>query len=360
MAMAKAAMESMALERMLIMPAGDPPHKLEGIASKEERMRMVELACKGTPFEPSALEIQREGKTYTVDTLKALSAQHPGASIVMLIGADTLREISGWRHAEQVFSLCTFAVFARDGLSLPEVPGARIVHMDAVIPDISSTVVRARIERGDSLDGYVPQAVIDYIGKKRLYNPPKRMPGRAMRDRLARTLPQRRYQHSLGVEQTMRMLAMRFGYNSEQAALAGLLHDCAKGMTLLEMQEVVEAAGMHVSADRLGSRELLHAPASAQLAKSIYGVTDPEVLRAIFYHNTGCVPMESLDKLLCVADMTEPNRRLNAEIASLRAVAGRDLDEAVCMTLRLKIEHVKRLGKWLHPETERALSAMEP
>jgi len=354
LAMAEAAVKALSLSTLIIMPAGDPPHKSTELADKYDRLEMVRLAA-ADRYAVSAMEVERPGKTYTVDTLDALAQAHPGSRIVMLIGADTLAEISGWREAARVFSLCRFAVFARDGLSLPAVPGADIIRLPDEVPDMSSSQIRARVGQGLSLDGFVPPLVSDYIGEKRLYGPPPRMPYPEMRAHLSAVLPQRRYMHTLGVERTMRKLAKRWPYNTERAALAGLLHDCAKGMSLGELRRTALDAGLHVDGGRMESRELLHAPVSAQVARAVYGVTDPDVLRAIWYHNTGAIPMHTLDKLLCVADMTEPSRRTNEKISRLRKLAMSDLDEAARETLRLKLAHVRQQGRRAHPDTEAAI-----
>lgn len=356
-AMAEAARAELSLDELIIMPTGDPPHKSAELADRWDRLRMAELAAGGR-FAVSAMEVERPGKTYTIDTLEALREKHPGKSIVMLIGGDTLREIASWREAERVFTMCRFAVFGRGELPLQAITGADVIRLSALIPDISATEIRARVHQGLSLDGLAPSAVVDYIGAKRLYNPPPRMRHRLMRERLLRTLPAKRYIHTRGVEHTMRVLAKRFAYDTERAALTGLLHDCAKGMTLDEMRALVAGAGMLIDEERTQTRELLHAPAGVQLAREVYGVTDPEILHAIYYHNTGCVPMGTLDELLWVADMTEPGRRGNEAIAHLRKLSKDDLKEAARETLRMKLQHVEQQGKQAHPDTAAALEAL--
>lgn len=357
LAMAEAAREELALDRLLIIPDGDPPHKSKELAGKRHRLRMVELAAEGV-FEVSAMEVERPGKTYTVDTLEVLHALHPQALLYMVIGADTLREISGWKQAARVFSLCRFAVFGRDALSLDDVEGAEIVRLQTAIPGISATEIRARVHRGQSLDGYTPRVVEDYIGQHRLYDPPILMGEKAIRKRLRETLPLKRYQHILGVEETARILAARYGYPVEKALLAGLLHDCAKGMNLEQMRRYVQAQGEKVDPPRMENTALLHAPASAAMARAVYGVTDPEILRAIWYHNTGTVPMGTLDKLLAVADIIEPGRKGAPWMTNLRALATTDLDRAARETLRIKLERIRAETRYEHPDSVAALEAL--
>lgn len=359
LAMAEAAQQELGLDRVIILPAGDPPHKSKELAGKRHRLRMAELAVAGR-FEVSAMEVERTGKTYTVDTLEVLRALYPRATLYMIIGADTLGEIATWKNAPRVFELCRFAVFGRDKLPLPDVPGASVVRMQTNIPDVSATQIRERVHRGLSLEGYTPQAVEDYIGAWRLYNPPAQMPDKAIRKRLKETLPQGRYRHVLGVEETMRTLAKRWGYDEDKAALTGLLHDAAKGMTLEQMEKFVDANGMYVDPLRRTTAALLHAPAGAAMARAIYGVTDPEILHAIRYHNTGTTYMGILDRLLFVADMSEPGRKDFDWMEPLRALAVEDLDEAVREAMRIQLRHIENGGKkLLHPDTAAALAAME-
>ena len=110
---------------------------------------------------------------------------------------------------------------------------------------------------------------------------------------------------------------------------------------------------------RRTSTALLHAPVGAAMARAEYGVTDPDVLHAIRYHNTGCVPMRLLDKLLYLADMTEPSRRSLPWLEALRAQMLEDLDGALVQAMRHKLDYILARGGDVHPDTSSALEAME-
>lgn len=357
--MAAAACMELSLGRLIILPDGDPPHRSDELAGKRHRLRMAELAAAGQ-WEVSAMEVDRPGKTYTVDTLEALHALYPSATLWMIIGADTLRELPGWKRAERVFKLCRFAVFGRDDLPLDDIPGADVTRMQTPIIDISATEIRHRVHVGKSLEGYTPQAVEDYIGLHRLYDPPPLLHEKAIRKRLKETLPGARYKHVLNVADCMVQLARRWGYDEDKARLTGLLHDCAKAMTLEHMRKYVLEMGLQVDPMRCATAALLHAPAGAAMARAEYGVTDPEILHAIRYHNTGTVPMGTLDKLLFVADMTEPGRKPYPWMEPLREMAMKDLNEATRMAMRRQLQYIEQDGKKLtHPDTAAALAAME-
>lgn len=355
--MAKAAQRALSLDRLIILPDGDPPHKAKGLAAKEDRLQMARLAA-GDQFEVSSMEVDRPGKTYTVDTLEAILAESPETEVWMIMGADTLYDTPTWRRYPRVYELCRFAVFGRAGIPRQAVEDARVTWLDAEIKGLSATEIRRRVHEGKSIRGLTADAVIDYIGKKRLYDPPERMRRKEIVKRLRRDLPNGRFHHVMGVEETIKKLAERWGYDVKRARLAGLLHDCAKGMGLAEMQAFVDKMGEPVELARRGLPQLLHAPASATMARAVYGITDPDILRAIWYHNTGNTTPGLLDKLLWVADISEPGRKALEDVEAIRKVSCKDLDEAVRLTLGRKLAFVKMHGQGLHPDTVAALEAL--
>ena len=175
---------------------------------------------------------------------------------------------------------------------------------------------------------------------------------------LKKALDAHRYAHTLGVEQTAREMARAFGEDEEKAALAGLLHDCAKCMTLTQMLKA--AKGAPLDAVMKESKALLHAVAGMYTAEAVYGVTDPEVLGAIRWHTTGRAGMTRLEKIVYLADIIEPGRKMFDRLPALREACRRDLDEAMHMALAMSLDHVAAQGKTLHPDTLAALRDYEP
>ena len=176
--------------------------------------------------------------------------------------------------------------------------------------------------------------------------------------KLKKELDRQRFEHTLGVEQTAREMARAFGENEEKAALAGLLHDCAKCMPLSQMVK----AAKHADIDPVmkESKALMHAVAGRCVAESVYGVQDEEVLGAIRWHTTGHANMTRLEKIIYLADVIEPNRKLYPGLEALRAQCMQDLDGAMHTALRMSLEHVREQGKTLHPDTLAALADYEP
>ena len=178
-ALARAALESGRVERVLFLPTGNPPHKKEGLADKFDRLRMVELAVEQEAgMAVCREEIDRDGVIYTVDTLAALKRKMPDCTLTYLIGADTLRALGTWRRVETVIERCKFLVMMREGETREEVirlaglwtqRGAQIDFLDARKMDISSTQIREQIQKGLPFERLVPQAVADYIHEHGLY-----------------------------------------------------------------------------------------------------------------------------------------------------------------------------------------------
>ena len=168
------------------------------------------------------------------------------------------------------------------------------------------------------------------------------------KERLKGMLNHKRYEHSLGVMNTAVQLAAIHGADVERAALAGLMHDCARGVpgdTLLLMAQEFDLPMHEVD---LALPVLLHAPVGAQLARRDFGVQDEVVLQAIAVHTLGDEHMTLLDKVLFVADKVEPGRYFQ-NVDKLRALAERDIDQALLNCYDLSVSYALRLGDQVHP-----------
>ena len=167
LAIANAALESVPLDRIVFIPAKRAPLKEQGpVAGEHERLTMVELAVAGEPrFSVSRLELDREGPSYTVETLERLSGTD---ELFLILGGDALAALPRWKDAERIATLATLVVAERPGA--PERPGnAAIIAFDAPRLDISSRELRARAARGRSLRYLVPDAVWRHIEARGLY-----------------------------------------------------------------------------------------------------------------------------------------------------------------------------------------------
>ena len=185
LAVAEEAREVLGLARVLFVPAGQPPHKVPGSVSRVgDRVAMVQLAIADNPaFELSMVEVQREGPSYTVDTLETLARANPGAQLHLILSAETFAELPTWHEPERLFEAARMAVVPREGYPAPDpawlaraFPGRedRVEYLRGPRFELSSTALRARVAAGRSIRYLVPAAVEAYIADHDLY---RRLPG---------------------------------------------------------------------------------------------------------------------------------------------------------------------------------------
>jgi nicotinate-nucleotide adenylyltransferase len=162
---AREAAETFSLDRVLFIPAANPPLKEAG-ASFEDRYRMVELACAGEPrFVPSRLE-EGAGKSYSIHTIERVTAMD--GQVFFIIGSDAFAEIRSWYRWEDVIRQVEFIVVARPGHLYVPPPGARVHRLETVALPVSSSEVRKALARGEN-PPELPAAVTDYIRQHQLY-----------------------------------------------------------------------------------------------------------------------------------------------------------------------------------------------
>ena len=351
------ARELLRLDRVMLLPAGDPPHKVPP-TPKEDRMEMARIAASGCEgLFACAVEIDRGGVTYTVDTLGELTRANPDTEWFYLIGADTLDVLDSWRNFGEVAKLCTFAVNGRADedvdmarvRAFEEMYGAKFVILPFNGPDISSTDVRARVAEGRDISGLVPDAVERYIRDRGLYLCGKSR--EQILDILRSELKPGRFRHTLGVAETAMRLAPRCGVEPRRAELAGLLHDCAKSMPIEELRAMVRENVPDADAEELAAERVVHAPAGSVVAEKRFGVRDRSILSAIRKHTLGGAEMSALDALIYVADFIEPNRADFPGLSEARALAEKDIYLAARLCAQLTNEHVRREGGRSHPRT---------
>lgn len=348
---------AMRLDGVMLLPAGDPPHKRRR-SDKLDRLEMARRAAAGEDgMFASEMEITRKGTTYTVDTLHALRRNQPGVEWVYIVGADTLNILESWRDFPQIARLCAFAAVGRPGVQgarehaeeLRMRYGAQIELVEAEGPEISSTDIRARVAEGRPIAGLVPESVEEYIREKGMYLCDYTW--NELEVLLSERLKPARFRHTMGVAETAERLARKYGADPMRARLAGMLHDCAKSMTYEEMVALTKGRISDLDAEELAMEPVLHAPAGMLLARDEYGVRDPEILTAIRRHTLGDRNMTLLDAVIFVSDFIEPSRRPFAGLEDARAEAERDIWSAARLCARLSGAFVEARGGKTHPRT---------
>lgn len=201
LAIARQTRDALGLERVVLIPTGDPPHKPhEHLASAKDRYEMVRLAIASDPFlSISDVDVRRSGKSYSIDTVRILQAEYGiGTQLYFLIGLDAFLEFPTWRDPETLLTLCSFVILSRPGLSfqalsslplIPRLPQASLVDLDAGrsvrldvsvgsqsliclrLPpsNVSASEIRARLAQGTSTANLLPPTVESYILQHHIY-----------------------------------------------------------------------------------------------------------------------------------------------------------------------------------------------
>lgn len=168
------------LDKILFIPSGNPPHKGEDVTDKYDRYKMVLLATNSNKdFLVSDIEIKRNKKTYTVDTLRYIRKTYKNVDLYFITGADAICDIENWKDVRENFKLATFIAATRPGISLLKSQEkieqlenkykAKIISVYVPSLDISSTYIRGQLKQGKSVRYLVPEMVEKYMGEKKLY-----------------------------------------------------------------------------------------------------------------------------------------------------------------------------------------------
>ena len=369
MAAAKAAVAALQLDKLILIPAATPPHKAlpAGSASPKQRLEMVELMADalGLPgvVEVSTIELEREGKSYTVDTLAAIREQYPDAELWLLMGTDMFLSLQNWRKPEEILAMtgvCAFGrteqdgeeVFAPQREYLSQRFNARITTITLPgLVEISSTQLRDMLDEGKGED-YLHPAVYGYILMNGLYETRadlKKLDIPELRACSYSMVRQKRVPHIRGTEEEAVRLAKRWGADETMARRAGILHDCTKYLELEPQLAICRQYGVELDELEQVAVKLLHSKTGACIARYVFGEPD-EVYDAIFWHTTAKDNMTTLEKILYVADYIEPNRDFEG-VERLRELAYQDLDQALLLGVETTIEEMRERKLPTHKKT---------
>lgn len=370
---ARSAMEQLGLDQLMMIPAGLPPHKEvpDGSPDGATRAELTRLAADSLLLRDkvtvSELELQREGRSYTSDTLRQIREEQPDAELWLLMGTDMLMTLQDWHEPQTVCELAGLAAFARteedteeelirQGEYLTERFGARvrILRLPQVVP-VSSTQLRGLLAEGKGSE-YLSPAVYGYILRKGLYGTHADLKHLSDSDLRACSLSMvyaKRHAHILGVEEEAVRLARHWGADETDARRAGILHDCTKYWSREEHLAFCEQYGLELDELEQRNEKLLHAKSGALAAKHLFGENE-RVYDAILWHTTGKPNMTLLEKIIYIADYMEPNRAFEG-VEELRRLAYLDLDRAVALGLSMSIDDLKRRGALIHKDTQGAL-----
>lgn len=339
-AIARAAKEQFGLDMVRIMPARIPPHKqTKAVTEDVHRLMMISLALPvGEGIELDLTEFEREGVSYTSDTLTLLHERHPGDTLYYIIGEDSLKDFVTWHEPKTIASLATILVAVRstDESHFQELLAKRNeefggVFMALSIPfrDVSSTDIRSEIATAQGPHPALAERTDTYIRRFGLYGCKPYAIRRdtwkryeELTEKLSGTISAHRLNHSKGVAfwsaELMAEWLEKEGLKGtaqekqlvRKTLIAGLLHDCAKSMGEQETEAYLKKHRVRLSEEVLPIKGIHHGPAGRILARERYKIRDAEMLRAIGNHCDGSVDMAEhpIETAVFIADFTEPFR----------------------------------------------------
>jgi len=359
---ARAACEALKPDKFLIIPASTPPHKeLEkNSPSPEQRLEFCRLAFADIPgAEVSDLELRREGKSYTADTVDELREEYPGAEICLVMGTDMFLSFKTWYRWQYMLACCTLAVLSREDFDRREIERfkqelereneASVIIIPHTPLPMSSTEIRGKLRLGLGADE-LSQPVYECIIRNGFYDAKPSLPW--LRQMVMPYLDEKRIAHVTGVESQAVMLAMHWGEDPDNAAVAGILHDITKAQGKEKQLKLCEKYGIILEQAERDNPALLHARTGAALSRDRFGISD-EIYSAIRWHTTGRPDMTRLEKIVYLADYTEPTRDFEG-VEELRALSFEDLDRAMALGLEMSIEDLTERGKPIFHDTMEA------
>ena len=369
---AQAAVTLLGLDRLIVVPAGLPPHKAlsENSAGAGERLEMARLnfdgISKDVPVAVSDLEVRREGKSYTSDTLLELRKEYPDDEFCLLMGTDMFLTLQNWHDPGVICAQATLVPFARteadngelfeiQGKYLAERFGAKVAAIQLpAITDASSTRLREELAAGQGSESLWCQ-VYGYILREKLYGTDadlRHLPPDLLRPVSYSMVRAKRIPHIRGTEEEAVKLAVRWGADADRTRRAAILHDCTKYLDLDEQLKLCEHYGILLDTLERRAVKLLHAKTGAAIARDVFGEPEDEC-SAIYWHTTGRADMTLMEKILYMADYIEPNRKFD-EVDEMRALAYSDLDGALILGLELSIQEMNEKNRTVHHSTVEA------
>ncbi|MBE7056790.1 MAG: nicotinate-nucleotide adenylyltransferase [Ruminococcaceae bacterium] len=368
---ALAATEQLKLDKVIFVPGGEPPHKLDRrITPARDRLLMLkEAIAQYSNMEISRYETDKKSYSYSIDTVRYFRKEYgPETELFYIIGADVAGELTHWKDYKELFRITSFAALLRPGYAKENFIGnidnirkigADIHLVESPMIDISSNEIRQAVRDGDfgKISNTVPETVLDYIKSTGLYVKDYPFDEEFAKENMQIRLTEERYQHCLRVSEESMRIGSMIGADPEKCRIAGLLHDCGKSVT--EHQ-------LHWLDPSLidGNSAIIHGPAGAIIARKKYGIIDTEILEAIRCHVTGSPDMGPVAQAVFLADYTEPGRvgesfdRIRQALPNGGEIK-KSLAEAIVIACEESIKYVLKKGQKLSPQTEATLKSFQ-
>lgn len=365
---AQYALEALHLTKLLMIPSCVSPHKERPAFGEEPEqcLELLKLSVEGLDgIEISDMELRRGGVSYTWQTVEQVRSMYPGAQLVLFMGTDMFLTFETWKCTDKLIKYCDLAVFYRgDPDEIRQIQeqkihletmGARVHVLKNPITEISSTQLR-RMLVFQCARPFMAPAAYEYVQKHGLYGTGrdyKNLPMQQLEPIAVSLHKPNRVRHILGVRDTAKKLAKLYGADPVDAERAGLLHDITKALDGPLQLTLCAEYGKVLDIFSSRNPKTLHALTGSLVAERIFG-ENQAVVEAIRSHTTGKANMNLLQKIVYVADYMEPNRNFPG-VEKLRDLAFQDIDQALELGLHMTLDHLKKQGKEVSPESQEAL-----
>lgn len=363
---AEYAVQALELDLLLLIPSGTSPHKPlpAGSPNAFQRLEMVRLWA-GEKMQACDLEIARGGTSYTYETVQQLKEQYPDDELILCMGTDMFLSFHTWKQPQIILENASLAVFYRgdkgeiadiDAKKAEyEAAGHKIYLVENPVTEISSTQLRRMLVFGCAAP-FLHEDVLQYIKDNGLYgvgDDYKNLPIEQLEKVVVQLLNPNRVKHVLGCRDTAADMARVWGANETDAARAGLLHDITKALDGPLQLTLCGEYGKVLDEFSENNPKTLHALTGSMVAERIFGENEA-VVAAIESHTTGKPAMNTLEKIIYVADYMEPNRDFPG-VEELRHLAYTDLDGALKLGLEMTLAMLKQQKRQISPASSQAL-----
>ena len=349
--LAEAAIKGMSLDKLIIVPAGIPPHKQgKRLAQSRHRLAMCQIAFAHLDkVEISDYELTKNGASYTYLTCRYFAKLYPNAKLFWLVGTDMFWDFFHWKNPEDILSHAELAVCRRNE-SVENIAKQQETFFRSfakhfeVIPyngdAVSSTQIRTRSILNMDISHLVPQGVNYYILGHGLYQLPEILQGLSLQT-------DKRAEHSRRVCLMAMQNVGRLRLDEHKTLVASALHDVAKNLPPDDCRLHGFVPPQNVPAP------VIHQYAGAYVLEHTFSVADGDVLNAVRYHTSARPSMSTLEKLVFLCDLLEEGRSF-PHIEELRAAFYQDLDTCMYLSLKHLIEYLAQTADTVYPLTLQA------
>lgn len=353
----RAVLSAWGADKIILLPSNVPPYRKPAMPLKELR-EMCRLATGGIENIILAEQKPPNSDRNIISAIERIQETYGKAKYTYIVGADKLAGLLHWSKIKQLFKLCSFLVYPRVGYQEKEIirfasdRGLKAELLEMLPLAVSSAMIRTAFLKVTEVNGLLDRRVERMIVRNGFYQADY---FKAIRSRIS----SQRFVHTMGVMELAVDLAFSHQAWLQGAFVASLFHDCAKELSLDQMQAILRNSKDIPNDMVFNSTALLHGKAAAVIAKEVYGISHPDILNAITYHTTGRSGMSPLELCVFVADKAEKGRKNYPGLEAIRKLMHEDLEKAALISMKGTQKFVEKVGFQVRREAKEAIKALE-